>query len=90
MIPVDAPSSPMSNSTELRLSIELERGSDSALLRVFSILHRRRCRVLQAAFRGGDGAWDHLDLRLEAPRFYAPRVAHWLSALVEVRSCPGR
>ena len=36
--------------SELSLILELDRGCDDALLRVISLLHRRRCRVTAAEF----------------------------------------
>jgi hypothetical protein len=70
---------------EIHLELELARGSDSALLRVVSTLHRRRCRVLHASFHGDGGACDQLSLHVQAPGPYAPRVEHWLRGLVDVR-----
>jgi hypothetical protein len=66
---------------ELRLVLDLEPDNDTALLRVFSTLHRRRCRVIEVAYGAG-----RLTLCVEAPALYAHRVEHWLGALVDVRS----
>jgi hypothetical protein len=83
---VDAPPSPRpAAATELCLTLELARENDAALLRVVSTLHRRRCRVLDASFRGEPhGSTDRLELRIEAPEPYAARVEHWLRGLVDV------
>jgi acetolactate synthase regulatory subunit len=70
---------------ELYLTLELAPDHDAALLRVLSTLHRRRCRVLDASFRGDtDGGSDRLELRVQAPGPYAARVEHWLRGLVDV------
>ena len=86
-----APPSPIpAAAQELCLTLELARENDAALLRVVSTLHRRRCRVLDASFRGAggagsaDGSTDRLDLRIQAPGPYAARVEHWLRGLVDV------
>jgi hypothetical protein len=79
-----APPSPTSTHAELHLTLELERDSGSALLRVVSTLHRRRCRVLQASLRPTGSNRDELELILHAPDFYASRVEHWLRDLVDV------
>jgi hypothetical protein len=86
MSPAVAPPSPRSTQTELHLSLELASGaSSSALLRVVSTLHRRRCRVVHASFRLAAGGRDELDLVIEVPRSHAGRVEHWLRGLVDVR-----
>jgi hypothetical protein len=89
-----APPSPIpAAAQELCLTLELARENDAALLRVVSTLHRRRCRVLDASFRGAgsagsagsaDGGTDRLELRIQAPGQYAARVEHWLRGLVDV------
>jgi hypothetical protein len=75
--------------SELQLTLELARDSDTVLLRVFSTLHRRRCRVLNASFRGSGGRTDRLQLRVEAPHASASQLARWLGALVDVHSAEG-
>jgi acetolactate synthase regulatory subunit len=69
--------------TELTLSITLRSGSESALLRALTVLHRRRCRVLEARY-GTAGAADRLRLRVQAPSRHAHCVQAWLSSLVDV------
>ena len=85
MSPAVAPPSPTRAQTELHLSLELERDSGSALLRVVATLHRRRCRVLHASFRPAAHGRDELDLVVQAPGPYAARVEHWLRGLIDVR-----
>ena len=87
MAPAVAPPSPSSTQAELHLSLELASdASGSALLRVVSTLHRRRCRVLHASFRtAAPHGRDELDLVIHAPAAHAPRVEHWLRSLVDVR-----
>jgi hypothetical protein len=70
-------------STELTLSIELRTGAESGLLRALTLLHRRRCRVLEARYDTAAGA-DRLNLRVEAPSRHAHCVHAWLSSLVDV------
>ena len=84
MSPAVAPPPPTSPHAELHLSLELEPGSGSALLRVVSTLHRRRCRVLNASFRPTASGRDELDLIVQAPRPHAARIEHWLGGLIEV------
>jgi hypothetical protein len=79
-----APPSPISTQAELHLTLELERGSSSALLRVVSTLHRRRCRVLRASFHASPTGRDELDLIVQAPTAHAARVEHWLRGLRDV------
>lgn len=83
----DAPPSPAPTRTELQLVLELARDSDSALPRVFSILHRRCCRVTEVSLRPDS---DRLELRVAAPPRHAGSVARWLGALVDVRSVSER
>jgi hypothetical protein len=71
--------------TQIHLALELEPDSDTALLRVVSTLHRRRCRVLHASFHGDAEDFDQLELHVQAPGPYASRVEHWLRALIDVR-----
>jgi len=85
-----APPSPTSTRAELHLELELEPDSDSALLRVVSALHRRRCRVVRASFSGGTGECDRLELQVLAPGLYPLRVEHWLTGLIDVRSAVAR
>ena len=90
MPPAAAPPSSTGTHQELRLWLELERDSGSALLRVVSTLHRRRCRVLHASFRPGADNRDALELTVQAPNAHAARVEHWLRGLVEVRRAETR
>lgn len=76
-----------SQPTELTLTLVLDGASDSALLRVVTTLHRRRCRVTAAGFRAERG---ELELRLEANPAHARRIEQWLQALVEVRQVSRR
>jgi hypothetical protein len=72
---------------ELALTLELEPGGESALLRALSVLHRRRCRVTGVEYEAAPspaGTPERLNLRLHAPPAHAHCVAAWLSALVEV------
>ncbi len=71
-----------SQTNELALTLALDGASDSALLRVVTTLHRRRCRVTAARFRSERG---ELELRLQADPVHADRIEQWLGALVEVR-----
>lgn len=80
-----APPQAPSTQAELYLTLQLEPDSGSALLRVVSTLHRRRCRILQASFRQVAGSCDELQLHILAPRAYAVRVEHWLLGLIDVR-----
>jgi hypothetical protein len=70
---------------ELSLIVELNRAGDDALLRVISLLHRRRCRVIAAEFTQLPGAQGRLALRLLAPAAHAGRVDQWLGSLIDVR-----
>jgi hypothetical protein len=79
-----APPSPISTLSELHLRLELERDSGSALLRVVSTLHRRRCRVLRASFHASPTGRDELDLIVQAPSAQAVRVEYWLRGLRDV------
>ena len=71
------------NTTSLTLKLELVPGSDTALLRVIAVLHRRCCRVTRADFMATAAA-DRLELALEAPPAHAHRVPAWLRGLVDV------
>jgi hypothetical protein len=84
MTPAVAPPVQTPMQAELHLSLELERDGGSALLRVVSTLHRRRCRVVHASFRSAPTGTDQLDLVVSAPAPYAARVEHWLRGLVDV------
>jgi hypothetical protein len=72
------------DAAELSLRVELHRTGDDALLRIVSLLHRRRCRVTAAEFSAAPGANGRLALRMLAPAAHAGRVEHWLSSLVDV------
>jgi hypothetical protein len=78
------PAQPPGCASELSLVVELERAGDDALLRVVSLLHRRRCRVTAAEFSALPGARARLALRLLAPPAHAGRVEQWLGSLVDV------
>jgi hypothetical protein len=71
----------------LALTLELDAGDETALLRVLSLLARRRCGVLRAAF-DPDPAASHslLKLELDTPGELEQNVIAWLSALVPVRA----
>jgi hypothetical protein len=66
--------------TELALSLELESDAQSALLRALTLLHRRRCRVVEARY----DRTDHLTVVVQAPSRHAHCVQAWLSSLVDV------
>jgi len=70
---------------ELALTLELEPGSPTALLRTLAVLHRRRCRVTAAEYQSDMSVSDRLSLRVQASSARAHCVPAWLSALVEVR-----
>lgn len=80
MIPTTSPAPP---STELELSIELRTGTESGLLRALTLLHRRRCRVLEARYDTAAGA-DRLSVRVAAPARHAHCIPAWLSSLIDV------
>src|ERR1700729_3784331 len=82
---IRALSQPNRGATELTLMVELAENADDALLRVFSTLHRRRCRVTAVEFATDRRASGWLALRVQAPAAHAGRVAHWLNSLVDVR-----
>ncbi len=68
--------------TELALSLELETGSECGLLRALTLLHRRRCQVLEARY----DRTDHLTVVVQAPPRHAHCLEAWLSSLVDVRA----
>ena len=70
--------------TELSLIVDLDRAGDDALLRVVSLLHRRRCRVTAAEYSALPGARGQLAVSLLAPPAHAARVQQWLGSLVDV------
>ena len=76
---------PRAAAAELSLIVELDRAGDDALLRVISLLHRRRCRVTAAEFSAPPGAQGRIALRLLAPPAHAGRVEQWLGSLIDVR-----
>lgn len=91
MIPLPPPpSAAPAPLTELELSLELHPGSDRGMLRALTLLHRRRCRVLEVRYGSADGAFDRLTLRVEAPRRHAHCLEPWLSSLVDVRAVTAR
>ncbi len=69
--------------TELTLSIELRAGAEAGLLRALTLLHRRRCRVLEASYGTARGA-DRLSVRVAAPPRHAHCLQAWLSSLIDV------
>jgi hypothetical protein len=73
------------DAAEVSLRVELDRTCDDALLRIVSLLHRRRCRVTAAEFSAEPGASGRLALRMLAPAAHASRVEHWLASLIDVR-----
>ena len=72
--------------TELALSLELHAGSECGLLRALTLLHRRRCRVLEARYDSPAGAPERLSLVVQAPPRHAHCLQAWLSSLVDVRA----
>jgi hypothetical protein len=82
---LDSPTRIAHGRVELAFTLELEPGNHSALLRTLALLHRRRCRVIEAEYRSRLNGDDRLDLRLQAPAAHAHCVRAWLSALVDVR-----
>jgi hypothetical protein len=82
---IRALSQPNAGATELTLTVEFADEADAALLRIFSTLHRRRCRVTAVEFAADRRASGQLALRIQAPAAHAGRVAHWLNSLVDVR-----
>ena len=70
---------------ELSLTLELEPGKPTALLRTLALLHRRCCNVTEAEYRSHPHGADRLELRLVAPRAHSHCVTAWLSALIDVR-----
>jgi hypothetical protein len=78
------PAQPPGGASELSLVVELHRAGDDALLRVISLLHRRRCRVTAAEYSALPGARAKLALRLLAPPAHAGRVEQWLGSLIDV------
>ncbi|MDE3133584.1 MAG: hypothetical protein KGL15_05930 [Acidobacteriota bacterium] len=74
-------------SSTLALLIELDPLDTSAMLRVLTLLARRRCGVLRATFAPDpDQGCDLLELELDAPRRLERNVMAWLSALMPVRA----
>jgi hypothetical protein len=82
---VRATAEPAAAGAELSLIVELHRTGDDALLRVISLLHRRRCRVTAAEFSALPGTPGRLALRLLAPPAHAGRIEQWLGSLIDVR-----
>lgn len=73
--------------TACAIVVELDADDDTALLRVFSLLARRRCRVLRMAFAPETVAGcATLRLELNVPAGLTRNVLAWVSALVPVRS----
>ena len=77
--------SPLGAPTQLTLSVELKIGGECGLLRALSLLHRRRCRVVEARYWSAAGA-DRLTLRVQAPPRHAHCVEMWLASLVDVHA----
>ncbi len=68
--------------TELALSLELQPGSDTGLLRALTLLHRRRCRVLEVRY----DRTHRLTVVVQPPSRHAHCVEAWLSSLIDVRA----
>jgi hypothetical protein len=69
----------------LALRVELDPTADNAMLRVLTLLARRRCNVLRAAFvPDPDAGCDLLSVELDAPRHLDRNLVAWVSALVPV------
>lgn len=69
------------------LLIELDPVDTSAMLRVLTLLARRRCSVLRATFAPDPHrGCDVLELELDAPRRLERNVIAWVSALLPVRA----
>jgi hypothetical protein len=69
----------------LALLVELDPAADNAMLRVLTLLARRRCNVLRAAFDPDpDAGCDLLRVELDAPRHLDRNLVAWVSALVPV------
>jgi len=76
-----------SDSQPLALVVELDPADDAALLRVLSLLARRRCAVVRAAFAPEPSATCHLlSLELRPPGELRQNVVAWISGLVPVRA----
>jgi hypothetical protein len=70
----------------LVLNIVLEPGDDAAPLRVLSLLARRRCRILRAAFAMAEPpALPELRLEITTPAGREATVERWVAGLVAVR-----
>ena len=69
-----------------RRTLELEiTTSQQALVRVLTILQRRRCRVVQVDYVAGDRHYPgRLLIGVEAPAGHAHCVERWLGNLVDV------
>ena len=69
------------------LRIELDPADQTGLLRVLSILARRRCVVVRAAFAPDERTDANLlQIELDAPLDLGSNVMAWLAALLPVRS----
>jgi hypothetical protein len=69
----------------LALLVELDPAADNAMLRVLTLLARRRCSVLRAAFvPDPELGCDLLRVELDAPRHLDRNLVAWVSALVPV------
>jgi hypothetical protein len=73
-------------STDRRTTLELELGDDpDALMRVLTVLRRRRCRVTSVDFSGPDRhRAGQLVVGLEPPPTHAHCVDSWLANVVGV------
>lgn len=73
------------------LVVELDPAAENALLRVLTLLARRRCTVTRADFRHDlEAACDVLSVDVDAPPHMERNIAAWVSALVPVRSAQVR
>lgn len=78
-------------SSPFALLIELDPVDTSAMLRVLTLLARRRCGVLRATFAPDPHrGCDVLKLELDAPRRLERNVIAWVSALMPVRAVAER
>ena len=71
----------------LALVVELDRTDDTAMLRVLTLLARRRCSVTHVAFAPDpDAGCDRMRVDLDAPRHLDRNLIAWVSTLVPVLS----
>jgi len=69
----------------LRLLVELDPAAENAMLRVLTVLARRRCTVAAVAYvHDPEAKCDLLRVEVDTPRPVEPNVVAWISALVPV------